>query len=191
MVDLKTDEEIIERLVQEDETGLADLIDKYTALLKSVIQKHLYTLPNHQEECLNDVLLAIWKHADQYDSQKSSFKNWICAIARYRSINYLKKYRHEIKNVTWEETINDKNFTNDEPLARELWEIQLAELLAPLNKRDQQLFKDLFDSAYSTDEIATKHQMTKGALYNRLSRGRVKIRDFFQKKGDARYEERK
>lgn len=55
---MKSDEEIIRQLLENDEAGLAALIDKYAALLKSVIHKHLYVLPAHQEECLNDVLLA-------------------------------------------------------------------------------------------------------------------------------------
>lgn len=185
---MKSDEWIIERLKKRNESGLSALIDKYAALVKSVIQKHLYALPGHQDECLNDVFLAVWENIEQYDVQQSSFKNWICVIAKYRSINLLKKYRRDIHMSQWEEHMNTELSHYDEPFSRELWETQLEELLAPLSKKDQQLFRDIFDSNDSTEEVAQKHELTQGALYSRVSRGKAKLRAFFQQKGENHHE---
>lgn len=190
-VRLKSDEVIVKQLIQKNEEGLENLIDKYAPLLKSVIQKQLYGLPAYQEECLSDVLLAIWNHAAQYDAEKSSLKNWICAIARYRSINYLKKYRNELNQLQWEEKQTNEKYVEDQPFEQELWEFQLEKLLAPLSQKDQQLFKDIFSTTFTTEEVATKHRLTKGALYSRVSRGKRKIRDFFNRKEEMSDEERK
>lgn len=185
---MKSDEWIIAQLSLQEEDGLVTLIDQYAPLLKSIIRKHLYALPNHQDECLNDVFLAIWNHIHQYDSNKSSFKNWICAIARYRSINTLKKYSKDITVDSWNEQMEQAYSQTDQPFSKELWEIQLAELLEPLNEKDRALFKDMLESNHTTEEIAQKYHLSQGALYNRISRGKAKLKAFFQKKGENHYE---
>ena len=179
---------IIKMIQKRNEQGLEELINKYGGLLKSIIKKQLYALPGHQEECLNDVFLAVWNNIEQYDATKSSFKNWVAVIAKYRSINTLKKYMNDLKTVGWEEHLETQHVHNDKPLSGELWEIQLEELLAPLNEKDRSLFKDIFESKDSTDVIAEKHDLSRGALYSRFSRGKLKIRRHFKKRGESNNE---
>lgn len=57
-----TEDDLIFKLTIKDESGLQELINHYSGLLKSVIHKHLYALPHYQEECLNDVFFAIWEN---------------------------------------------------------------------------------------------------------------------------------
>ncbi|MGP6139287.1 sigma-70 family RNA polymerase sigma factor [Jeotgalibaca sp. A127] len=176
-----TDDDLIFKLYIKDEEGLTELIDQYAGLLKSVIIRHLYALPHYQEDCLNDVLFAIWENIDQYDKNKASFKNWICAIARYRAINCLKKYQHELTTMPIEN--QSPVSTTDKPFEKELWEIQLDELLAPLSAKDRAIFQELAESNTPSEEIAAKHGLSRGALYNRVSRAKNKLRHFFQKEG--------
>lgn len=181
-----TEEDLIFKLTVKDESGLVELINRYSGLLKSVVHKHLYALPHYQEECLNDIFLAIWDNAAKYDKTKASFKNWICAIARYRAISMLKKYQNELNAVPIEEGIPFE--MNDTPFKNELWEIELDHLLAPLSQKDQALIKDVVEANLTTEEIAQKHGLTRGALYNRVSRAKAKVRRFFQKKGANHHE---
>ena len=41
---------------------------------KSIIQKHLASFEDVQEECMDDVLLAIWNHIEKYDEEKNTLK---------------------------------------------------------------------------------------------------------------------
>ena len=41
--------------------GMDMLIDNYGGIITSVVRKHLGTLINYEEECINDVLLSIWE----------------------------------------------------------------------------------------------------------------------------------
>ena len=181
-----TEDDLIFKLTIKDESGLQELINNYSGLLKSVIHKHLYALPHYQEECLNDVFLAIWENAGAYDKNKASFKNWICVIARYRAINIFKKYRHELTTVPIEHASHFA--TNDLPFKTELWEIELDHLLAPLSEKDRTLIRDVVESNYSTEEIAQKHNLTRSALYNRVYRAKVKVRSFFKSEGAKQHE---
>lgn len=175
---------VIRQLENRNEDGLKQLIDRYGGLLKSIIQKTLAYLPEYHEECLNDTLLAIWNNIDKYDESKSSFKNWICVIAKYRAINYLKKYQIEVHNVSWVEEKHEKYYAHtDNAFEQELWEIELNRLLQPLTEIDKKLFKEYFTTIEDTEVIAERNDLTAGALYSRISRGKKKIRDFFAKEG--------
>ena len=83
---------LIKYIKKKNPKGMDMLIDNYGGIIASVVRNHLGTLINYEEECINDVLLSIWESIDGYDRDKNTFKNWICAIAKYKSINYRKKY---------------------------------------------------------------------------------------------------
>ena len=71
----------------------------------AVIRKHLFCLPERQEECFDDVLLKIWQNISDFDESKNTFKNWAAAIARYRAIDYLRQYQRELQTVNIDDTI--------------------------------------------------------------------------------------
>ena len=183
---------MITQIEKRDEDGLKQLIDQYGGLLKSIIQKTLAYLPQYHDECLNDSLLAIWNHIDKYDESRSSFKNWICVIAKYRAINYLKKYQKDVHNISWDEEKHEIAYAHtDNVFEQELWEIELNRLLEPLSEQDKLLFKEYFTSIEDTETIAERNKLTPGALYSRISRGKKKIRDFFDRDGGESYDERR
>lgn len=173
---MNIDNEILRYLNQHNDKGIELIINCYGGLLKSVIHKHLYSLQAYQGECMNDTLLAIWNNWEKFDPEKSSFKNWICAIARYRAINYLKKYALELEHIEFDKISSFIKSKEEFPLQQELWAIELKDLLAPLSPRDQQIFTELFYEEQSIDEVAQKHNLSKDNLYQRVSRGRKKIR---------------
>ncbi len=51
----------LKQLKLQNEKALVYVIDAYGGLLMSVIRKHLFGLPERQEECFDDVLLKIWQ----------------------------------------------------------------------------------------------------------------------------------
>ena len=83
---------LIKYIKKKNPRGMDMLIDNYGGIIASVVRSHLGILINYEEECINDILLSIWQSIDGYDKDKNTFKNWICAIAKYKSINYRIKY---------------------------------------------------------------------------------------------------
>lgn len=86
------DKVLIKYIKKKNPKGMDILIENYGGLLTSVVRTHLGILINYEDECINDVLLSVWESIEGYDKNKNTFKNWICAIAKYKSINYMKKY---------------------------------------------------------------------------------------------------
>lgn len=56
-----TEENVVIQIRKRNEKALYFIIDQYGGLIKSIVQKHLASFQDVQEECMDYVLLAIWK----------------------------------------------------------------------------------------------------------------------------------
>lgn len=70
-----TEKNVVQELRKRSEKALYFVIDQYGGLIKSIVRKHLSFLENVQEECMDDILLAIWNHIEKFDEEKNTFKN--------------------------------------------------------------------------------------------------------------------
>lgn len=131
----------------------------------------------YEEECIDDVLLAIWENIDYFDKNKNTFKNWIGAISKYRAINYKKKYIRENLNEEIEE--NSKIYFDNNLLKKELEE-DIEELLSNLNEKDKEIFKKYYIEDIELEIIAKEFNTNVDNLYNRISRGRKKLRKIYR-----------
>lgn len=86
-------------------------------------------------ECISDVLFLIWENIEGFNTKESTFKNWICAIAKYKAIDYKRKY---ISKINLE--LDPKLFYIDEKLSRLEIEEEINEILDFLNEKDKELF---------------------------------------------------
>ena len=80
------DKLIIKYIKKCNPRGMEMLIENYSGLLASIIRTHLKQFGNYEEECISDVLLAIWDNIEEFNEKESSFKNWICVIAKYKEL---------------------------------------------------------------------------------------------------------
>lgn len=178
-----TDENFIEQLKLRNEKSLEYVIDNYAWILKTVIKKHLFYLMDYYDECMNDCLLAIWDNIHLYNPEKSSFKNWIGGIARYKSIDYTRKYLKDMKI----ENVDDINISTKDNSLKRILENELREelekLLQNLSTEDQIIFKKKYFEDMTMDEISEDTGLSKPVLYNRVSRGKKKIKDEVDKEG--------
>ena len=157
------EDNFITRLKAKDERALEYVIDAYGWVIKSVIRKHLYHMKPCQEECMNDVLMAIWDNIQYYDPGKSSFQNWIAGIARYKSVDYLRRYLKELNYQSLEEELSEET----------------ESMLNCLKPKDRELFERLFLEEQDIDTVSSETGMKKEVIYNRVSRGKKKLRKLF------------
>ncbi|MCI8634867.1 MAG: sigma-70 family RNA polymerase sigma factor [Eubacterium sp.] len=166
----------IKQLKLHNEKALMYVIDTYGGLLMSVIRKHMFALPQQQEECFDDVLLKIWEHISDFDESRNSFQNWAAAIAKYRAIDYLRQYRREPVAVDIEDTViahEDQMLT--EVIEREISN-EIEKMLSCLKPADRELFLRLYVEEQDMEQVSREMGMKKEVIYNHLSRGRQKIR---------------
>lgn len=177
----------VKGLKKHNEDALEFVIKRYGNLLKAEIKKTLFNYPDEQEDCLYDVFMKIWEHIDSFDETRSSFPNWAVALSRYRAIDYLRK--HSSKNEVsldgllenGDEVLSHiEDATEDftEELDKESeYQDKLNKLLSTLSPADRELFIKYYVEEISMDELAESTGKSKDYIYNRLSRGRKKLRE--------------
>lgn len=90
--------------------------------------------------------MSIWDNIKSFDSSKNTFKNWICAISKYKAIDYKKKYLSKIEYVDMSEEI----YYIDEELLKSEMEEEINDILNDV-KIDVDEYKEVkFDN---NDEI--------------------------------------
>lgn len=169
----------IRQLQLHNEKALLYVIDEYGGLLMSIIRKLLFSVPHRQEECFNDVLLKIWQNISDFDESKNTFKNWAAAIARYRSIDYLRQYKREVETMDIEDAVivkEDRMLVG--MIEREISE-EVEMMLDSLKPIDRELFLRLYVEEQPIERVSRETGMKKEVIYNHLSRGKRKLRREF------------
>lgn len=178
---MKIDEgNFISQLVNKNEKALDYVIDSYGWIIKSIVKKQLYNLQSVQEECINDILLGIWNNIDSFDEGKNEFKNWVAGISKFKSIDYKRKY---LKSLEYENIddlqIGVPDTTHEEVIKNEL-DDDVKDMLNCLKERDKELFYKLYVEEKGIDDISKETGLKRETIYNRLSRGKKKIKSMFK-----------
>ena len=170
-----SEDNFIKELKNKNEDAIYYVIDNYGYILKSVVSKHLFKLKDYEEECINDCLLGIWNNIEHFNPEKSTFKNWIAGIAKYKSIDYLRKYLKDTENLSIDDVFLQSRKDTLDTLIELDGEKEIINSINSLSKRDQKIFKMLYIDGLSISEISKKLNIKKSNIYNILSRGRKKL----------------
>ncbi|MGG2468790.1 sigma-70 family RNA polymerase sigma factor [Paraclostridium bifermentans] len=166
------DKLIIKYIKKKNQKGMEILIDQYNGLITSLIRYHLGSLINYEEECVSDTLLAIWDNVEGFDQDKNTFKNWICAIAKYKAIDYKRKYLNKIEISD----LDEQNYYIDKNLLKIEIQEELNETLKFLSEEDKEIFRRYYLNDESVIDIANDKKLAISSVHSKLSRGKAKIR---------------
>lgn len=171
---------LIKGLKRRDELSLKAFIHGYGGLMKSVIYPYFPNSPEDREEVLNDAILKVWQNIDAYDKTQSEFKNWCAAVAKYRAIDYYRRYHKESFHEIFEEANHIAENVTDK-LAKE----RLDNFLAGLSTIDRMIFTALYVEGEKTKTLAQKLSLTENAIYKRVQKARQKAKQSLQAKEEV------
>lgn len=170
---------VVQHLKKRNEKALDFIISNYGGLMKSIVKKHLYQLEHVQDDCMNDILLAVWDNIDKFCEEKNTFKNWLAAIAKYKSIDYKRKYLRLLEQESIDEKNLESALTVDKRIIENELSYEFESLLNNLSKEDKELFIKYYVEEKDVDSIVREVGIKSSVIYNRLSRGRRKLRSIF------------
>ncbi|WP_195283689.1 sigma-70 family RNA polymerase sigma factor [Harryflintia acetispora] len=170
-------ENFLGALRRQDERALDYLVEHYAGLIRSVVSRKLYALPAWQEDCQNDILYEVWKNAKRFDGERCSFEGWVAAIARCRCVDYLRRYLDGRSSSL--DGLEPEPAADDSTLRAEARE-ELESLLSCLNERDRELFLCYYLGGEDVDSLSKRSGLRPAAVYNRLSRGRRRLRRLYE-----------
>ncbi len=166
----------VKQLKKKNEDALLYVIENYGWVLKTVVKRQMGTLPHLWDDCMNDTLLTVWENIESFDPAKSEFQNWLAGVCRFKALTYVRKYiefsREDLveQMPEWEDEAAQREF-----LRRE-YEEEVGRILSYLKKDDAVIFRLIYLEGLSMDEVAKRMNMSKTAIYGRMSRGRKQIR---------------
>ncbi len=170
----KREREIVRRLRKKDEKALRELIDLHGGLLTAIVNRHRPGSPQDREECLDDVLLAIWDHIESFDDERNSFKQWVAAVAKYKAIDYQRRWlRERERHISQELDIERLRSSEDEEAAASSY---AKDVLAHLPEDERKLFERYYLEGVPAREIAEGLNVRESWIHNKLSRGRRKLK---------------
>jgi RNA polymerase sigma factor (sigma-70 family) len=169
-----TEVNVVQQIRNRDEKAISFIIQMYGGLLAAIIKRQVQYNQQDYEECLDDVLLAVWNNIDAFDEGKNTFKQWIAAIAKYRAIDYQRRLMK-----------NQQQFINGE-ITDDLFKKQplspnqdIEEVLTHLSSKERAIFEKYYLEGVSSREMALQMNVKESWIHNKLSRGRKKLKQIF------------
>ncbi|GFP75833.1 sigma-70 family RNA polymerase sigma factor [Clostridium fungisolvens] len=178
------DKDIIQGILRKDTSALNNLIDKYGSIIYNVIASVLNGSHENSsiDECVDDVLLCLWNNIDCFSIDKGVLKNWIIVVAKNKALTYKKKLKKDLQNVELESTQINSNENIEESYLEKDRLNEAMILLNNLDEVDKEIFKARYFEDKSISAIAKDLNLSKMAVYNRLSRGRKKLKKIISDK---------
>ncbi len=90
--DASSDELLVDRVVQGDQSALESLYDRHGSLLYSVALR-ITGDSGSAEELLQDAFFQLWRKSSQFDTTRGSLIGWLLTMTRHRAISRIRSER--------------------------------------------------------------------------------------------------
>lgn len=156
-----------------DRAAFASLFDYFAPRLKGFIMRS--GMGSAQaEEVVQEVMLTVWRKADQFDPTRAQVSAWIYQIARNRHIDVIRKENRPIP----EELTLDPDATPD---ASQIFGVEqetekLKQALARLNPDQRLIIEKAYLGELTHQEISTQTGLPLGTIKSRIRLGLEKLR---------------
>jgi RNA polymerase sigma-70 factor (ECF subfamily) len=180
----KTDEELIELIVQNHRPALEELYDRYIKLVYSFSLKMTKGDTEKTKEIVQQVFLRLWTTKRTYSSAQGKFTNWLLTITRNIAIDLIRReHKHtvtvQLELNEWRQMQGHQSEDVLQQVSNNLLKQQIQEAKRHLSEPQRRLLHLLYWEGYSLSEIAELEQQPLGTIKNRLHQSLKKLRNYF------------
>ncbi len=152
------DKELMERLRSRDPQAMADLYDRFSKVVFSVIVR-IVRNASVAEELTQEAFLRAWNRGGDFDTSRGRIGPWLLTIARNRAIDYLRSTAGQQQANTYELVSSERVslFVNNEQ--RMLDQEQARRIRAgfsKLNENQRKVLELAYFEGLSQSEMAEK-----------------------------------
>ncbi len=171
-----TSENLVSQLRERSAEALSFLIHEHadaTLSLASHILAGVGT-PEDIEECVSEVFIQAWHRAHEYDETRGSVRTWLLILTKYQALNIRRRLMQH-------QTLESESIVcPSDPVLSQVLSRESQESLVACIQRLEPGVRDVIICRYFLDMsvpgIAAKLHLTRSQVYNRLSRGRERLR---------------
>lgn len=171
----RDDASLIARLRAGDENAMADLYDRYSAVVYGVALRVLGDTMA-AEDVLQEVFLQLWRKPQSFDTSRGRMAPWLAVIARNRAIDMLRKRpkEEEIKELPISAGINLEDAAAQKQAAD-----KVRGVLAGLPAEQRKTLEMAFFEGMTHTEIAGKTGEPLGTVKTRIRSALLALRKAF------------
>lgn len=169
-----TEEEIVRRIAERDESGMEALLRQYGPLMHYVAAP---ILPDAQdrEECVSEAAERVWEKIGLFRAQKGSFTAWLTAVCRNAALDRARRAR--VRTEALDEREESRAPGPEEILLRRERQEALLRALQTLSTSERTLFYRKYYYLQPTAQIAAELGLTERAVEGRLYRLRGRLKE--------------
>lgn len=172
------DAQLLRRIAAADQTALAGLYDRHSAILYSVAVKILQD-EKEAEDVLQEVFVQIWEKAATFDTTRGNALGWTATLARNKAIDRLRarQRRDRLMVHSQEEgqALEPLDATENPLFARDQLSLIRA-VVGSLPLEQQTAIKLAFFEGLTHEEIAARLTTPLGTIKARIRRGMLHLR---------------
>jgi RNA polymerase sigma-70 factor, ECF subfamily len=176
-----TDEQLMAAIQGRDESALATLYKRHTALIRTIVSRVINN-DTDTDDLLQEIFCEVWRQAEHYSEDKGKALGWIVTLARRRAIDKLRKkqayqraedrLRDETERAPFEHT---QHGADEEAASSDRAEI-LQRVIHTLPAPQREALTYAFYRGMSQREIATQTGIPLGTIKTRLELAVRKVR---------------
>jgi RNA polymerase sigma-70 factor (ECF subfamily) len=178
-----TDLGLLQRIVARDTAALADLYDRHSRLLFSLILRILRDQAE-AEEILQEVFVRVWTRAELYDPRLGGPTPWLVCLARNCAIDRLRarRVRDAASGPALDESTADPPVSATDMRTPEMVVLDaerrgaLKDVLADLPAEQRRLIEAAFFEGYTHNELAKRFGLPLGTVKTRIRAGMIAMR---------------
>jgi RNA polymerase sigma-70 factor (ECF subfamily) len=164
-----TDDELLARVRDGDESALGALYDRYHGLVMALGYRALGDRAA-AEEVLQEVFLSVWRRAETFEPTRGSARVWVLSLARNRTIDRLRRKRAAPQERALEdrEDFTDTRFPGVfEEAYASLQRDQVRRALSGLPDEQRQIVELAYFAGQTQQQIATGLGVPLGTVKSR------------------------
>lgn len=172
-------------VIRGEHVALEILYDRHAHLVYSICLRVLGE-PSSAEDTAQEVFLGLWRRRIGFDPGRGSFRAWIAAVARNRSIDSLRARRGRIGGETELVTDLPDGSPRNDPwyqVAHNLDRDTVHEAMATLPPTQRQVIELGYWGGLTHAQISDRLQLPLGTVKTRMRLGLEKLSSFLEAHG--------
>ena len=158
-----------------DRSAFVDLFQSFAPRVKSYVMG-LGLGPSAADDLVQDIMLTVWRRAEQYDPVKAAASTWIFTIARNRRIDMFRRENRPEFDPNDPMLVPEPERPADSELAIRQESENLRRAVATLPKEQAEMLRLAFFEDLSHGHIAAKLSLPLGTVKSRLRLALGKLR---------------
>jgi RNA polymerase sigma-70 factor (ECF subfamily) len=179
------DDVLLNLLRKHPNKGLCALMEQYTGLVctvvKGVFSPYACFSAEDTEECVSDVFYEFYKNIENFRPEQGSIKSYLCAIAKHKTIDVIRKRAEENTLVSLDSDENYLQIADDFTVEKDfLGAEERKSLFAEINalgEPDREIIMRKFFFCEPTKKIAEHLGLSVGNVDVRTHRALIKLRE--------------